>query len=405
MKLFCPIVLAVALIVTLAARAENVPQWRGADRSGIVPDKGLAAAWPEGGPKKLWSLKVGIGFATPVAADGKIYFFNLDGGNDVLEAVDAAKGTSLWKQSYPRGYNDSYKGTRASPVIDGNRIYTYGGNSQLVAWNLADGKQAWMVDVFKETGGHNKQWGMASNPLIDGDRIFVQSGEGGNAAICVDKNTGKVLWKSQPTGGGYASPAMATVGGAKQLILFAHKHVLAVAPDTGKLLWELNEPWETQYDVNAALPVIVDNKMFITNAYSNAKCGLYELTDDGPKKLWGAKEITGRFQAPIHDNGYLYGNSEGLLKCVDIKTGKTTWTERNLLGIGGSMVRFGDKMILLSERGKLTLGQATPEKFTKISQMDSAVDGKQVWSSPLVYEGKLVVKGEDEAICYDISGK
>lgn len=392
--------------VSLNALAENWTQWRGPDRSGVVTEKNLAATWPADGPKRVWEKKTGIGYASPVAADGKVYLFYLKDGKDVLECFDAENGNSVWRESYGNGYTGSYEGTHATPVIDGDRIYTYGGNSQLVAWNRGDGKQAWMVDVFKETGGQQKQWGMSSAPLVDGDHIYVQSGEGGNAAICVDKKSGKVVWKSEAKGGGYATPVLADVGGTKQLILFAHKHVLAVDPANGKTLWELNEPWETQYDVNATMPVVADGKVFVTCAYNNGRAGLYELSPTGAKRVWGSKVITGRFQPPVLDNGYLYANSEGTLKCVRWSDGKAMWEQRNLLGMGGSVLRVApDKLICLSDRGRLIYATATPEGFKKIAQLDGAAEGSQVWATPTVYNGKLYVKGQEDLVAYDIGAK
>ena len=73
------------------------------------------------------------------------------------------------------------------------------------------------------------------------------------------------------------------------------------------------------------------------------------------------------------------------------------------LGFGGSLVRYSDKLITLSQRGLLTLLCATPEAVERISQVqlfDEQFD--QVWSTPLIYHGKLYAKGQDELVCMDI---
>src|SRR4051794_16981482 len=158
-----------------APAAGEWPKWLGPNGNGISTEK-IADEWPEAGPKKLWSAKVGLGFSSAVAQDGKVYFFATQDQKDVLYCFDAEKGTAAWSESYPNAYKGDYPGARASPTIDGDRIYTYGGAGQLVARELASGKQVWMVDVLKTTGSQNLTWGLASSPLIEKDNVIVQSG-------------------------------------------------------------------------------------------------------------------------------------------------------------------------------------------------------------------------------------
>jgi outer membrane protein assembly factor BamB len=403
-----------------SAEAENWPQYRGPDRTGIVTEKNLATSWPEAGPKEIWRKPAGVGFASPLAVDGKVYAFYLGEGNtkDVLEAFEAETGKSLWKQAVPTHYAQTFPGTRCTPVIDGDRIYTYGADAQLIARNLSDGNQVWTVDVMKESGSVERaagdNWGNSSSPLIDGDWIYVQVREKGNAAVCIDKKDGKVVWKSEAMNGGYASPVMTEIGGAKNLLCFTASHLIGMDPKTGKTLWELNDDWETQYKINAAMPIVHDGKVFLTCWYNNQHCGLYDLnkmTKDGPAKIWEGKQITSRFQAPILDDGYLYANSEGVLKCVRWSDGKVMWPAKGssdkLVGFGGSIVRFGgDKLICInSEIGALSLVKATPEGMEKITTLKRFVQGNQIWATPLVYNGKLYILSKDELIAYDISGK
>jgi outer membrane protein assembly factor BamB len=406
--------LAVAIGLLTAAslptRAENWPQYLGPNRNGIVTEKNLAQSWPKEGPKELWRTKTGTGFSSPVSADGKIYLLSLVDANEVLEAIESKTGKSLWKQQAPAGYSGQYAGARSSPVIDNARIYTYGAGGDLIARNLADGAQIWKLAVLEQTGGQVKEWGNASNPLIDGDMIYLQARAGGNAAVCVDKNSGKIVWKSEAKGGGYATPVLADVAGSKQLLCFAEKHLIGLDPKTGKTLWELNEDWETQQGVNAAMPIVQGNQVFVTCAYRNAHCGLYELSANGIKNIWKGKQLTSAFQAPILDNGYLYGNSSGLLTCVSFADGKVMWPakpttlDKRFLGIGGSILRFGgDKLICLSENGTLALVKATPQSLEKLTVLKRFIEGDQLWSTPLIDNGQLIIKAKDELIAYDIS--
>lgn len=408
-----------AAATTLSAAAENWPQYRGPDRTGIVTEKNLAQTWPEKGPSELWRKPTGTGFASPIGVDGKVYDFYLGEGNttDILEAFDADTGKSIWKKSVASKYVPPFPGTRCTPVIDGDRIYTYGADAHLIARNLADGKELWTVDVIAESGSvlraAGDNWGNSSTPLINGNSIFVQVRENGNACVCVDKMSGKVLWKSEAKDGGYASPVMAGVAGKKQLLCFASKHLIGMDPATGKTLWTLAAEFETQYRINATLPIVHDGKVFLSCAYNNQRCGLYDLTKitaDGPEKVWDGKQITARFQAPILDDGYLYANSEGTLTCVRWSDGNVMWASSRsdkLLSFGGSIVRLGgDKLICMnSEIGALSLIKATPEGMEKIRVLKRFVQGNQIWATPLVLNGKLYIQSKDELIAYDIAWK
>jgi outer membrane protein assembly factor BamB len=391
---------------TVAVAAEGWPRWLGPEGTGISTETGLATQWPEGGPKQLWSAKVGIGFSSPIALDGKIYMFAQDGSNDVLYAFDADTGKVLWSEKYERGEDPAFPGTRATPTIDGSRIYTHGSAGDLLCRELADGKLVWRTNILKETNAQKIEWGSASSPLVTSDHIFVQGGKGGDAtAVAVDKKTGAIVWKSEAKGlAGYATPILIQVDPQQQqLVIFGGEAVYGMDPKTGKTLW--TEPWKTDNDINAATPVFSGSHLLVSSS-RNFGAMLINVTPAGAKKEWEKKDVALKFQPPILDGSTMYVNSGGTLKAVNWPDLKVLWTAtgRDLnLGAGGSLVRVGDKLITMSERGKLSLVHATPAEYKLISQAQ-VFDYSQVWSTPLVYRGKLYVKGEDQLVCLDISG-
>lgn len=412
----------------VAARAEDWPKWRGPNGDGISRETDLMTQWPAEGPKKLWSVKVGGGHSSPVVVGGKVFVFarEEDKNEEVLSAFGAEDGKPLWQQSYAGGYNappdPSWQGTRATPTVEDGKIYTYGGTGDLVCRDTADGKEVWHLNVLKETHAKVLEWGEASSPLIIGDAIYVQGGIGKGAAIAVavNKADGKIIWTSEATGaadgknkmkggtgGGYAAIIPATVRTTKQLIVLGGIAVYGMDPATGKTLWQ--EPWMTSYDVNATTPIYLEPKLFITTGYDRG-CMMLELSPTGAKKLFESKAMASKFPQVILDRGYLYGNSAGALRCLNWADGKKAWEmtkpKSESLGEGGSIVRFGDYLILLGERGKLTLGKATPEGYTRINTIDHIVEGKSnIWAAPTLANGKLYVKGLEELICLDVRGK
>jgi outer membrane protein assembly factor BamB len=316
-----------------------------------------------------------------------------------------------------------WTGSRASVVIDGDRLYTYGLRGDLLCRERATGKQVWHTNVVNETKTKPITWGQGSNPLIVGDRIYVQGGINGPAAACLDKKSGKILWQSEnlpadtakedpdeygrgePDKGGYARPILVDVKGTKQLIVFAGEALWAFNPDTGKTIW--SHPWQTQYDVNAATPIHHEGKLFITSAYGKppARCAMFELSPTGVKEVWKNNQLTAKYQPPILDNGHIYGNSEGAVRCLRWEDGKTVWTAKDRIGQGGSLVRIApDKLLMFDEIGKATLARATPEKYEKLSEFQAVERTSNAWSTPLVYRGRMYVKGRTDFVCYDIAG-
>ncbi len=388
--------------------AEEQPRWRGPKGDGFTSET-LPDAWPKEGPKQVWSQSGGVGYSSPIANDGKIYIFALADGRDTLFCFDEA-GKQLWKEAYDGGWKGDYKGTRATPIIETDRIYTYGGNGDLVARQAADGKLIWHINVLKETNAQGRpegDWGMSSTPLIDGNNIIVQGGANAPFAVAVDKNTGKITWKSENGLGGYAECIAIDLDGARQIIVFAGSGLYGLNPQDGKTLWKL--PWKTRYDVNASTPIYKDGKLFITSNYGKG-CTLLQVAPNAVAKVWENKELQCRFNPPILDGDILYGNSEGRFKAVKWADGKPSWPSPapDALGMGGSIVRLPDrKMLMLSDSGKLILAKVTPESYKRLAEAQIFTDtGRpaQIWATPIIYKGRLYAKGLDNLACYDFGG-
>src|SRR5688572_14045260 len=391
---------------TQLASVEDWPRWRG-PRIDQISREPAPDSLPAAGPTKLWSADVGLGYSSPVAAAGRVYLFTMNELKEALTCFDAVTGNIIWSIEGGKGFHTSYHGTRSTPAIDGDRIYTYGGQGELLCRRLTDGKQVWRLDVLQATGSGNLSWGVASSPLVAGELVYVQSGKGGPIALAVDKNTGSVVWKSQAQGiGGYAAPVIADVNGTPHLVILGGDAVWGMDPRTGTTIW--SHPWHTSYDVNSSTPIYdpATQRLFVTSAYNHG-CMQLQLTPAGAAKLWENTNVEGRFQGAILDGGYLYANSEGTITCVNWSDGKVKWRASQSdmrLGDGGSLIRAGgDKLITMSERGKLSLVRATPDGITLLGQTKDLVEGKEVWSTPLLYGGRLYVKGSQEFSCFDLS--
>ena len=409
-------VLIIALFCTAPAfcKSEEWPNWLGPDHTGISTDP-IADRWPAGGPAKVWEQKVGLGYSSPIGYQGKIYLLSQDGDKDILTAFDAENGRIVWNQSYrvttradqgqAQNPNNGLPLPLATSAIDGGHIYTYGGGGDLVCRKLEDGSPVWGINVLGETRAKILGWNQSSSPLLWGKLVFVQGGRDGSTAVAVDKETGKIVWKAQArTVGGYAAPIIADVPGGPQLIIFGGDTLYGMDPQTGRTIWSV--PWRTRFEVNAATPVYGDGHLFVSSDYGQG-CLMLSLSQGRAKVDWQGKQIQQKFQPAVLDRGFLYANSAGTVMCMRWPDGRIAWQarERNMhLGEGGSIVRDGDKLIMLSERGRLSLVQAAPAGYRLISQVQ-LFDFGTTWSTPLIYHGKLYAMGKDNLVCLDIASR
>jgi len=391
--------------------AEEWPKWLG-PRGDNISTEPIAAAWPADGPKKIWEQPTGYGFASPVALDGRIYLFHQVGDQDTLTAFDAGTGKTYWSQAYACGNNairsnnknpkNDHPVVLATPTVDHGQIYTYGAGGDLVCRKLDTGEQVWHINVINELHEKLLDWAQASTPLVTEKLVYVQCGDGGPTAVAVDRQTGKIVWKSEATTyGGYAAPILVDVNGTQELIVFSGEQLYGMNLHTGKTLWGV--PFQNKPRVSAATPIYREGKLFIACDYDRkpGTCMMLEVTPSGAKTLWENGNIAQKFQPGVLDNGFYYVNSEGTLKCMNWSDGKLSWQNNLRLGSGGSVVRDGDKLIVMSERGKLYLVHATPTENKVINQLQ-LFDYGQVWSSPLIYRGRLYCMGEKSLVCLEV---
>ena len=395
--------------VTFVA-AEDWPAWRGPRGDGVSREIGIADSWPAEGLKEQWSADVGLGYSSPIAAGGRVYLFSLDNRHDALTCFDAASGHIIWSDQSDAGYVGDFPGTRATPTIDGNAVYTLGGEGELTRHDLKTGKPVWRVNIIALTGATGPPgYGCGSSPLVALGKVFVQGGKspsGAPTALAVDQESGAIAWQSEARdAAGYAQPILADVPSpsgsvSPQLIVFGGASVFGMDPASGRTIW--SQPWPTNYGVNSSTPVYspADGRLFISSDYGMG-CLMLQLAPDGATKLWKNKEVKSKFQQTILDGGFLYANDQGRLKCLNWADGTRKWeatAEKVQIGENGSIVRVADKLLLMSDTGTLSLLRATPDEFTVLGTL-KAFDSTEIWATPLLYGGRVYVKGTKELSC------
>ena len=385
------------------------PRWRGPNRDGKCPETNLLPAWPEGGPKLLWSVNgIGRGWSAPIIAGGLLYITG-DIGEDLwIFAYRPGPGGKLeWKAPNGRSWKRSYPGARASCTYDDGKLYHMNTHGRVVCLDAASGKTVWTVDTLQRFNAKEIRWGHSECLLIDGERLIVTPGGSKAMMAALDKNTGKTIWASAPLGkdaASYASPVLFEYGGMRHLVSSSAHQAFGVNADTGKILW--SRPRPTRYQVIANAAVYHDGKVFVTSP-DGKPSEQYRLTVSGDKasveQTW-TTELNGLSGGVIYLDGRLYGSGyrkgDGWF-CIDFATGKTLYAKRDLHA--GSTVLAGGLLYCFSERGEMALLKPTDKGFeTKGRFRRVEAKTKDSWTHPVICDGRLYLRYHDTLWCYDI---
>ena len=384
--------------LAVAAQADDWPRWRGPDANGISKETGWSAQWPAGGPKLIWKAKVGTGFTSFSVSQGRVYVMGNANDTDTVFCFEANTGKELWKHSYAAKLDPNvYEGgPNATPTVSGDRVYTLSKRAVVHCLDAAKGTVRWSTNLMEGLAVKMPDWGFSGSVLVEGDLCLLNVGSAGTA---LDAKTGKVVWFSGTEKAGYTTPVAFGAGDDRAVVMAIKQDVVAVRVQDGKELWRF--PWKTLYDVNAADPILVGNKVFISSGYEHG-AAVFDVGSTPPRTLWENKNMRNHFNSCALWQGHVYGVDENQLRCLAFDTGEAKWSERSV-GKGSLTIADG-KLIVLSEKGELMVAEATPAAFKPISR--GQVLGGKCWSTPVLANGKIYCRNAvGDVVCVDVGGK
>jgi outer membrane protein assembly factor BamB len=396
-----------------APAAAGWPQWRGPHRDGAAPEGPLRTDWEKNPPKQIWKAECGGGYSSFAVVAGKVYTQDRRDGDERVLCLDAATGRQLWDFSYPVDYSGlraGYAGgPRATPTVDGNRLYAVGAVGKFVCLELPpDGgrpKLLWEHDLLGEFRADLPGWGVACSPLVEGDLVVVQPGGRDGSVAAFDKNTGELRWKAASNPSGYSSPVAASLDRLRVIFAFTGDSLLCVRASDGEVLDEYS--WTTQHRGNIATPLVHDRWVFVSSSY-NKGCALLRADVSGDRvRLREVFTRSNRVMRNHHSScvfkdWHLYGFDNDRLRCVDFKTGVEVeeWESKQMGK--GSLILAGDHLIVLTEGGTLALIEARHDEYRPVASLPSGLGRSEVWALPVLVDGRLYLRDAQQILCLDV---
>jgi outer membrane protein assembly factor BamB len=341
-------------------------------------------------------------------AGGKVFYFDNQGGKETLHALEASDGHELWRSPVDDTFTDEQgpSGPRCTPLVDGDRVYAQSGKGELQCLTVAEGRRIWRTNFMKDFGaaflGEDSpvpgaaEHGYTAAPVIADHRLIACVGGTNRAGVvCFEKNTGKVLWKSQSDLAAYAAPMIATLARVKQAVCFTVEGLIGLDLEDGHLLWRV--PIKTPYGRNCTTPVVVGDWV-VVGSYRAGLVGI-KVSADGAglkaERAWVNKNVPMNFSSPVSVGSHLFGLGPARqIVCLEIETGKLNWSNQGYVTTSAeiahaSFLVMGENILVCSDDGQLALFAGDPAGCRELGQ--ARVCGKN-WCSPAYADGRLYVQ-------------
>ena len=408
--------IAAIIMITTGSTLADWPQYLGPNRNATSPEKGLLRSWPQDGPKVLWTVPLGPGYGGAAVSDGKVYVLDrIRSKQDVLRCLDLNTGKELWSYLYDAPGRVSHPGSRSTPAIDGNYIYTCGSFGDLYCFDKNNHKPAWNKDVWKDNdGGSLPRWAISQNPLIYDDSVIVASQTSKAGVVAYNKKSGQVKWASPalPSRVGYVSPTVVKIDGENHLVMITARErggsggeVLGMDPINGRQLW-IYKGWSCRIPC-ANVTEIGDGRLFITGGYE-AGSAMIKIAKNGNSYAVTELYKTDDFGTHVHPailyNGHLYGHCttntrrDGMV-CMSID-GKVKWkTGRSpVFDKGGFLLADGLIFSVDGREGILYLVEPDPAGYKELASA-KLLDTNECWGPLALVDGKLLIRDQKQMRC------
>lgn len=428
-KLLSVLLLLAGGAVALAA---DWYHWRGPFQTGVSPETNLPEKFsldPKDPDSNLvWRAPFGCR-STPLVMNGRVFLIN-NVGKAITEqervlCLDADTGKLLWEYKFNVWHTDIVSARLGWTNLAGDpktgNVYAHGTQGLLICFNR-DGKILWERSLTEEFGRISGYGGRICTPTVVDDLVIIgmlnsswgDQGKGGNRFLAFKKDTGQVVWSSEPGGQPkdtyYSVPVVAVINGQKLIITGgADGGVYAMKVATGEVVWT--------YQLGTAMvncsPVVQGTYVYIghgeenfdNNILGRAVCLDAAAVEGGhPKEVWKVDGIKARYASPIVHGEYVYFPDDiGKLHCRDAKTGKKVWTFTYGTNARGSPVLADGKIYVGEVNSRFHILKPGPKKCERLFELEFfSADGKsdvEINGTPAIANGRVYFTTSEDTYC------
>jgi outer membrane protein assembly factor BamB len=418
--------------------AQNWPQWRGPSSQGLSSESVLPTTWSTSENIAWRASLAGLGTSSPIVWADRVIVTSQVGTSPaagggahpqlarddgalaqrenpiggkrleaegtasdvwlVVEAFGRSDGRRLWEQrtkatgSLP-GVHEKHNLATPTPTTDGERVYAWFGNGQIVALDM-EGRLVWTRNLGVEFAPFRTLWGHGSSPVLFGDLLILLCDHLSDAyLLAIETSTGKDRWKADRGDGrtSHSTPLVVRGPNGPELLVNSSERIDAYDPATGKLLWFTGQPRQTPIPS----PVFHDGRIYLSRGYRNSDYMAIRPGGRGDVTAthveWQAPSGASYVPSILYYDGLLYMTNEvGVVTCADARTGERVWRHR-LEGLFFASPVAGDgKVYLVSETGETFVLRAgrTPEVLARNDL------GERFIASPAISYGRLFLRSD-----------
>jgi outer membrane protein assembly factor BamB len=372
---------------------------------------------PADGLHPRWRTPIAAGYAGPAVSEGRVFVTDYRQGIERALALDEETGRVLWAHQWPADYRgmDYASGPRATPTVDGDRVYVLGATGMLWCLETRTGAVLWNKNFVTDYGAVVPGWGTSNAPIVAGNRLIAITGGRPDAKIVAfDKRTGRELWRSlngAESEQGYSQPIISD----GKLIVWDAGALRLLEPATGRVLWD--HPFRIHMNTPIATPAVNGSLVLVSGFFNGARL----LRMDGELVWRGTSDSEVRndtlhalMAAPVIDGDYIYGVcSYGQLRCLRLDTGERVWetqdvTREKVRNASAHIVRNGDRYWIFNDRGELIVARFSPEGYREISRAKlirpTSTPGARrelgavVWSHPAFANRHIYARNDEEIL-------
>jgi outer membrane protein assembly factor BamB len=383
--------------------AQDLVQWRGADRNGIYNESGLLKEWPAEGPKLLWNLDgLGQGFTSVTVVNDKVYTTGVADSKGVVFCL-GTDGKLVWKAEYGKDWTESFPGTRTTLVYNKAKLYLATAYGEALCLDAASGNKVWSVDMATKYGSRTPKWGIVEAPVILDNKVFFTPGGTEVSIVALDINSGKEIWKSKATGEGsaYCSPLLINHNGKKILVTSLTGNIVGLDVNDGTMLWNIAQT--NVYSIHPNTPLYKDGYVYSVTGY---KVGgvMFKIAEDGKSvtEIWRNKSLDSQMGGAVWIDDLIIGSgqTDRSWQALDAKTGNVLFKTTE---IGKGVVIYADGLLYCyADNGEMGILEIADNSFKLKSKFRITLGTEQHWAHPVIDKGVLYIRHGNTLMAYNV---